>query len=227
MVVHSIQDLGSFHLIALPSSKCISTLWSGKPVPAPATTSVLPPPAGPGRGKEGAGLCFLVALNGSATRKLPILTFDFLEPCQRTIHSCKRVWEIESLVGQSYVQATLCYHSEHKGQIWGWQLAVSATGDLPAAFSLHSLTVYPDQGRCSIFIGSLSSHLETCLSPLWEVSMNVSTIHSAAELRDLVDNTCALLPSFPTPGLATKSVAPTLELHIWPLLSLCTIIVLV
>ena len=42
MEAHSIQDWRALHFISLPLSKCTSTLWSRKPVSAPATTSVLP-----------------------------------------------------------------------------------------------------------------------------------------------------------------------------------------
>lgn len=38
---------------------------AGEPVPALATASGLSLPAGPGEGREGAGLCFLVALTES------------------------------------------------------------------------------------------------------------------------------------------------------------------
>lgn len=53
------------------------------------------------RTRTGEGRGWLLLSSGTKWKlyKLPILTFDFLESCQRAIPSCKRVWEIESLVG--------------------------------------------------------------------------------------------------------------------------------
>lgn len=74
--------------------------------------------------------------------------------------------------------------------------------------SVHTpwVAVHLTKGQCSNFIGSLSSHLQTCLALLWATAMN------AVELRDGVGTMGAWLPSFPPPAVATESIAPASEL---------------